>query len=712
MAYTAYKAMREVNQERFGKDLGPFEPVLYCSRKNPYDLKSSALRFLHDRCEGLRFAEGTEGEFSGDPWTGRSISAGQVPYKLEMDTDRLCLERELETFIDSGNAEDAYTVYYCFLEMFIGKYGASHSMIEMLSEFESNASSLLMKHRDHYSHSVYVFALGLAIYETNEKYRRAFRRFYKDQIGFRKGESEESKAAKTACFFLKYWGLTSLFHDIGYPFEIPFEQVMSYFEVDKKDRGEGNIYLAYRNSGALTALSGDARARFREIYHRDFATTDELIACDLTEKLGKFYGFDEEYMVDKLKSKPGQPQKNSYFMDHAYFSCARLCRELFDTIGKTTGVKSITAAHVDVLSAIMLHNSLFKFSIAFYQEKTRKPPLRASLHPLAYMLMICDELQCWDRTAYGRNSRTELHPMAADFDFSGGRINVVYCYDAEESAKINAFRAKYDRWDEVRKKQGREAAGEAPRLKAYSDMNEKEKIFLKEIRHIVDTSIMPLDAVPAVRRVNRKRKQIYLSESNFLHLYDFAVSLNGRYSHQGQEEKVKTEQLEDEFNEMSLEYKLSNIHQARNLDRCLHAIDCFFTDKPVDFDILKKFTQEELDIIAPLEHERWVRDHIAMAWSCGDEYKTIPLTCLGDPAAYGLAPDISEDDLRGALREQMRRHVLSMEGNPTSEEIRAHYELLPLSEQGKDWKPMQSMLKLIRKYDGLRIYRIEPLADE
>ena len=25
-----------------------------------------------------------------------------------------------------------------------------------------------MKHRDHFSHSVYVFALGLAIYETNE----------------------------------------------------------------------------------------------------------------------------------------------------------------------------------------------------------------------------------------------------------------------------------------------------------------------------------------------------------------------------------------------------------------------------------------------------------------------------------------------------------------------------------------------------------------
>lgn len=705
MAYTAFRTMREVNRERYGKEVGPFEPALYCSDKNPNDLKSAALRFLHDTCEGLRFGENTEAEFHGARCTGRSITAGQIPYDLQMDIDRLCLERELADFIDSGTAEDAYTVYYCFLEMFVGRYGASHSMIELLSEFESNASSLLMKHRDHYSHSVYVFTLGLAIYETNEKYRRAFRRFYKDQIGFKKGESEESKAARTACFFLEYWGLASLFHDIGYPFEIPFEQVMSYFEVDKKDRGKGNIYIAFRDVEALTGLSDDAKKRFYEIYQRNFRTTDELLAYDITAKLGKAYSFTEEYMLDKLKGKPGKPQENGYFMDHAYFSSARLCKEIIDTIGRTQGVGKITSAHVDVLSAIMLHNSLFKFAIAYYKEKDRKPALRASLHPLAYMLMMCDELQCWDRTAYGRNSRTELHPMAADFDFSDGKINAVYYYDAQESAKIAEFRAKYDAWDELRKKKGRKAAGKAPRLKAYSDMNEKEQIFVTEIRHIVDTRTAPLEAVPDIRPAYRKNKQIYLSDSNFLHLYDFAVSLNGRYSHQDEEEKVKTDQLESEFNEMSLEYKLSNIHQARSFDKYLNVIDCFYTDKPVDFDMLTSFRQEELDSIAPLEHERWVREHISMSWTYGDDYEETPLRYA---TYYGLDPEWSEEDIRAALREQMREHKLTMDGDPTEEEIMQHYDQLPPDEQGKDWKPMECMLKLIKKYDGLRIYRLEP----
>ena len=55
--------------------------------------------------------------------------------------------------------------------------------------------------------------------------------------------------------------------------------------------------------------------------------------------------------------------------------------------GLAEGAEKITAAHVDVLSAIMLHNSLFKFAVAFYKEDDdkRKPELKAELHPLAYM---------------------------------------------------------------------------------------------------------------------------------------------------------------------------------------------------------------------------------------------------------------------------------------------------------------------------------------
>lgn len=140
---------------------------------------------------------------------------------MQMDIDRLCLENAVKRFLAGGRKEDAFDVYFCYMEMFIGSYNNCNRMIELLSEYENNGSSMLMKHRDHYSHSVYVFLIGIAIFESNEKFRDTYTAFYKDSL---------KKDQTIAHHFLEYWGLAALFHDIGYPFEIPFEMVCSYFE--------------------------------------------------------------------------------------------------------------------------------------------------------------------------------------------------------------------------------------------------------------------------------------------------------------------------------------------------------------------------------------------------------------------------------------------------------------------------------------------------
>ena len=671
MAYTAIEQMRRYNEKRFGKDVGPMQPPFRSGMKTGADLKSAALRFLRERCEELLFdPAAAEEEAKTGVYLGKSLRAGQIPLNMERDVDRLCLEKALEAFIESGTAYDAYTVYYCYLEMFLGRYGNSKRMVELLSEYESNGSSLLMKHRDHYSHSVYVFALGLAIYECSAAYRAKFRAFYALP------EEPENRAAN---LYLEYWGLTSLFHDIGYPFELPFEQVLSYFEVDNQERGKGSLYLAYHDVEALTALDEAGKARMEELYGRRFDTTTALFAHDVTEKLGGAYGFTEEYLLDVLERKPTRPNNFGYFMDHAFFSSARLYRELAEELG----AGNLTKMHVDALSAIMLHNSLFKFSIAFYKDtEKRKAPLNAELHPLAWMLMLCDELQCWDRTAYGRNSRTELHPMAADFDFSDGALKAVYYYDEEEQEKIRAFREKYRAWEE-----GGEQ-GKPPRLKAYSDMAEKEQRFTADIEKIVDTADIPLHIEPGIRPADRRSKHIYLSGSNFLHLYDFAVALHGR----NMPADTSAADLEAKFTSQSLEYQLSGINRAKSFGRYLNALDCFYTDRPVDYEMVKAFTPEQAISIAPLEHERWVMEHRGMGWRCGTDYET-------------LLPDADRAE-RGTLREQLRCHKLAMDGDPSPAEIRAHYLSLSEADQDKDWKPFNTMLRLLKKFDGLRIYHL------
>lgn len=683
MSYTALKKMREFNKNRFGKDVGPFEPDKFFATDG-FDLKSAALRFIHDRCEGLKFDPDKNSEFETGVFTGNSIGSNQIPYNMQMDINRLCLERELEHFIDSGVAEDAYNVYYCYLEIFFGHYGKSKKMIELLSEFESNGSSLLMKHRDHYSHSVYVFALGLAIYDTNENYREAFQKFY--------GLSDDNEAA---IVFLEYWGLSSLFHDIGYPFELPFEQVMAYYEVNRLKRSTDAVMIAYQDVSVLTKISEEAKCRLEEIYDRSFDSTTELFAHEIYEKLGSIYDFTEESMLETLTNKPLHPEQFGCFMDHAWFSANRLFQEL--TMPEETGAinTQINQMHIDALTAIVLHNSLYKFTVAgFYKECPIQ--VRIEWHPLAYLLMLCDELQCWDRTAYGRNSRTELHPMAAEFDFSKNKIAVTYFYDAKEIDKIKQFKVDYAEWVN-----NGSNPDNKPKLKAYSGMWENDNSFLTDIQHIVDTTQIPLSVDTSMREIDRKAKHTYLSVSNFLHLYDFAVALHNRYSYDTGNAADATVKMETEFENLSLEYQLSNINQAKHFSHLLHIIDCFYTDRPVDFEMIDEFKPRQTAAIAPLEHKRWIHEHREMGWSCGDLYETCNLPDIPDD------PDgKKKDKLRKNYREQLRMHKLAMNGFPTDREIEMHYNDLPTFEQGKDIKPFNKMLELIKLYDGLRIYKL------
>jgi len=243
-----------------------------------------------------------------------------IDYHKEMDIDRLCFERASDRFLQTGKKEDAFDVYFCYLEMFIGDYEKTSRMIELLSEFEENGSRLLLKHRDHYSHSVYVFLLGIAVFESVDMFREAYASFYN-----LKDEHEQ------AHHFLKYWGLTALFHDIGYPFELPFEQVCSYFEVSKKER-ETVPYIAYHDMEIITTIGEELREKVKSACGIYAENTNQLFAELLSQKLGGTYGKTTEDFIKILKSKPENPNENGYYMDHAYFSALILFKKLFEEV--------------------------------------------------------------------------------------------------------------------------------------------------------------------------------------------------------------------------------------------------------------------------------------------------------------------------------------------------------------------------------------------
>lgn len=672
--YTALETMRQQNRQKYQDiyqetEIGPQQPAFEALPLEELSLKTAAVRFIHQSCAELRFDKAKEKqETESGTYLGISGSGGQIPYNMQMDIDRLTLAKAVERFIDSGIAQDAFDVYFCYLEMFVGSYGRSRRMIELLSEFENNGSSLLMKHRDHYSHSVYVFALGLAIYETNALYRTAYEAYYAGQL---------TDGQTAAHHFLQYWGLASLFHDIGYPFELPFEQVESYFE-ERQEKGQAGDrsqypFLAYHGLEKYIRLDAETQKRLKALLGYKpqepdsvpAKTTDDLFAYCLAEQLAQTYHFTKDSIQVLLASKPANPDRFGFFMDHAYFSATVLFQELNQC---ASDEYPLTRAHIDALTAILLHNSLYKFSVAFYKDSRLNQPFRMELHPLAYLLMLCDELQCWDRMAYGRNSRSQYHPMGCDFHFRDNGIQAQYIYDTEGKPKIAAFEQQYEQFQAGKRKR-------APKLKAYSDMV-RENAFQTDIERIVwlnQPGTLSLAVTVGLAPADRSRKHTYLSNSNFIHLYHFAVALNAQYASLAED---STEAIRA-FEALSLEYKISNILQAKKFAEYMNELGCFYTDRPVDFDMKTAFTEDELVKIGILEHQRWEQEKLSMGWSKAGDIR----------AAY-------RDNT--SVREQLRMHHL----------IGTAFETLPREEQVKDQKPLNTMMQKLLEFDGLRIYQL------
>ena len=57
------------------------------------------------------------------------------------------------------------------------------------------------------------------------------------------------------------------------------------------------------------------------------------------------------------------------------------------------------------------------------------------------------------------------------------------------------------------------------------------------------------------------------------------------------------------------------------------------------------------------------------------------------------------------LREQLRCHRLAADGQQTEEQLFVRYQNLSQAEKDKDRQLFNRMLKLLKKFDGLRIYQ-------
>ena len=672
MGYRALEKMQELNEKNYHLKDTVFVPPL---PETPRQYGKEALLFIRESCEDLLFDEKNPERAALLDFDGRSARKGQIPYNMERDLDRLSFERAAGRFLASGSREDAFAIYFCYCEIFkpFGSgYDATGLLLELLSEHESNASSLLMKHRDHYSHSVYVFLMGLALYKNVP----AFQKAYNEKYGFAAGR-------EAAGHFLEYWGLTALFHDIGYPFEIAHQQMKAYVcRIDKSNSDERGFapYVSYRNMDEFSV------SRLGDL--------NDLYAGAIVERLSDKYlkrtdiepYYARHLLLKALKDRAvhENPDMLDYlFMDHGYFSGLLLAKTYLNRHKDILCYKQLPAPVLDAFCAVILHNSLFKFTMRGFLHT--KEPLRLSDgQPLAYLLMLIDELQCSDRTSYGQNSRSSVYPFDFDMTFpAAAGFCCAYYFDKTYESKVLLSKAYRDMlYEGYTKKSG---AQRKNRCKFLDDID--EIVSLKDLLPAFEPDVKkpdPSRALEALLEYKQKKTGLYLSDSSYLNLYEFALALNGRYAKAQTEEAMKRAFEED----LSLEYKLSNIAQAKGFASQLNAIGCFYTDRPVDYRPVTDFQElikepgheKDLMKIAISEHKRWCAEKWDMGWAFGS-------------AHVKALPDETNDNI---MRERTRLHHDLID-----------YGALEAEERFKDVDPMAHMLTLIKQYEGLTIYRMD-----
>lgn len=538
------------------------------------------------------------------------------------DTDKRCLQNSLKQFLNTGKKDDAFSVYFCFCEIFklFGSgYDNTKKLLELLSDHEYHSGELLSKHRDHYSHSIYVFSLGLAIFANDETFRNSYLKFYNlDDNG-------------TSYFnFLKFWGMVALFHDVGYPFQLAHEQIKTY--TSEMWNNEKNVpVVTYCNFDAFITLDERTRTKLNNIFKdaRPFETYHDLLAYGLKIR----EGYDEAEVIHKLKTRIMDRPR---FMDHGYFSAMILARQLFSLTEY-----SFSMQYLDVLTGILLHNNFNKF------DAPNKHPIHLNEHPLSYLLILCDELQCWDRLPYGKISKQD--PVAWEFalDISNNKLTACYTYDSyfQENEKHSLN-------------------------KNYQEMKNGE--FKNNILSYIHSSL-DLTIITNEKKKD-KRVTLFASDDNFVNLCDIAKSIHASYLDHCI--ALDVDSISKSFGDLDLEFKLSNIEQAKSYSHKLELVNCFYSSKQLDYPIVHDFKDVEcdfndaLDYLCREEHVRWVKEKLAMGWKYGTDYANV---------------------------EERNKKMIHKDIVP--------YEMLTEDEKSKDKLMVNNILTLLKKYDSnIKIY--------
>ena len=566
---------------------------------------------------------------------------------------KMLLKAGIDVFLDNENSYNAYEVYRTFFMIYQitaqNKSDESKSekislvrepntlldLVKIMKKYEENTGDLIEKQRDHFIHSVNVFLLGLAIYSQNKGYRDKFKdyilkspyeKFYKIDGEFSHEE------------FLYRWGVAALFHDIGYPVEIIGKQLKKFLNdgiksisssynadtaIDFKDFNEFNTIVKMEPDFADNYTSVYPEAKFLNL----FKPTDIMAHKIATD----FKGVDVNDVIKHLNSFV-DIMGESGFIDHGFFSSILVLNSYGYLIQKyAKNHDFFFYPIVDSATAILLHN--------YYRNVLQKKPFELkSLHPsqspLAFLLILCDELQEWNRKPFGvkDKKRSHVNKLLIDIDDRGmdveyivkeGSMGLGFSEDKEELLKnVLSLRSIF--------KLG---------LRIITDV-EQDNI-IKEIVH--EESQAPDILIRNVEKIAIQTHNQYVETTRRQH--DEMIARG----EEPDEAFMKKYNELCSFEELTPQLKIANIRQARSIPGKLDLIGCEIATEDDEREAISEFTEDEVLDLAIREHDEWCKEKEGTGWIYGEEKDLENLVTPYLVPWEDLTPEIQQYDIDPVL---------------------------------------------------------------
>ena len=488
-------------------------------------------------------------------------------------------------------------------------------LVDTMERYEKNTGKLIERQRDHFIHSVNVFLLGLAIYAKNKNYRNVFKEHIENSTYERYYRNSKGKLSHEE--FLYRWGIASLFHDIGYPFEIIGKQLNKFINDGVKSISNAydvNVSIDFKDFNEFNSIVRLYPYEFADEYRENYPKSKILDLFKPTEIMAHKIALDFNFNKEKFKLLRKHLNnfviymKENNFIDHGFYSAILVLNSYGSLIQKYSRHNDyFFYPIVESATAILLHN--------YYNKTLQKDPFNLGLldcetNPIAYLLILCDELQEWNRQPFGVIDVQKSHVNDLIIKIDDERIDVEYILK-NGSMGLGFSKDKQEFINSVLDIGGEESIFRRG-LSVVTTVDEKVQ---EDVMRDIDIADIQAPGL-LIRNIEK-----------------LAIQINEQYNETTREEYQQAiDKGEDispnlkkkyknmcPFKKLDADKKLSNIRQARSIPKKLNMIGCEIVHKSDKRDAITEFSDKEVTDLAIFEHKEWMEEKRGNGWVYGEE---------------------------------------------------------------------------------------------